>query len=111
MAAILAIRGELNVNITGFLILALVVTAVVMVGYFSSLLAGLPEAVESATLTFKHGFFWIRIVTFVAAFTLLFLSYKNSKWRNVKIYSAAFTVLLVSEFLGRFLFYVTAIHL
>ena len=50
-------------------------------------------------------------MTFVAAFGLLFLSYKNSKWRNVKIYSLAFAVLLVSEFLGRFLFYETAIHL
>ena len=58
-----------------------------MVVYFSSLLAGLPEAVETAKLTFKHVFFWIRIVTFVAAFALLVLAYKNSKWRNVKVYS------------------------
>jgi anaerobic dimethyl sulfoxide reductase subunit C len=111
VSAILAIRGELNVNISGLSILTLVVTAVVMVGYFSSLLSGLPEAVETARLTFKHVFFWIRIVTFAAAFTLLFLSYKNSNWRNVKIYSAAFAILLVSEFLGRVLFYETAIHL
>ncbi|MEH7179885.1 dimethyl sulfoxide reductase anchor subunit family protein [Neobacillus vireti] len=111
VAAFLAIRGELNVNITGFLILSLVVSAVVMVGYFSSLLAGLPEAVETARLTFKHVFFWIRITMFMAASALLFLSYKNSKWRNVKIYSLAFAVLLVSEFLGRVLFYETAIHL
>ena len=111
VAAILAIRGEVNVNISGLSVLTLAVTAVVMAGYFSSLLAGLPEAVETARLTFNHIFFWIRLVTFAAAFTLLFLSYKNSKWQNVKIYSAAFAVLLVSEFLGRLLFYETAIHL
>ncbi len=111
VAAILAIRGELTVNISGLSILTLVVTTVVMVGYFSSLLAGLPEAVETARLTFKHVFFWIRIVTFATAFTLMFLSYKNSKWRNVTVYSAAFAVLFISEFLGRILFYETAIHI
>ncbi|MEH7245272.1 DmsC/YnfH family molybdoenzyme membrane anchor subunit [Neobacillus niacini] len=111
VAAILTIRGEINVNISGLSVLTIAVTAVVMAGYFSSLLAGLPEAVETARLTFNHIFFWIRLVTFVAAFTLLFLSYKNSKWRNVKIYSAAFAVLFISEFLGRVLFYETAIHL
>jgi anaerobic dimethyl sulfoxide reductase subunit C len=111
VASFLAIRGELIVNITGLSILTLVITAVVMVGYFSSLLTGLPEAVQSAALTFKHVFFWIRIILFMAASALLFLSYKNSKWRNVKIYSAAFAVLFISEFLGRVLFYETAIHL
>ncbi|WP_338453077.1 DmsC/YnfH family molybdoenzyme membrane anchor subunit [Niallia oryzisoli] len=111
VAAILAIRNELGVNISGISISALIVTAVVMVVYFSSLFAGLPEAVETAKLTFKHILFWIRIVTFVTAFLLLGLSYRTSKWRSVKIYSAAFSVLLVSEFLGRFLFYETAIHL
>jgi anaerobic dimethyl sulfoxide reductase subunit C len=111
VAAILAIRGELKVNISGLSISTIIVTAVVMIVYFSSLLAGLPEAVETAKLTFKHVLFWIRILTFVAAFGLLCLSYKNSKWRNVKMYSAAFAILLVSEFLGRLLFYETAIHL
>ncbi|KGM45566.1 dimethyl sulfoxide reductase anchor subunit [Neobacillus niacini] len=111
VAAILAIRGEVNINISGLSVLTLAVTAVVMAGYFSSLLAGLPEAVETARLTFNHIFFWIRLVTFAAAFTILFLSYKNSKWQNVKIYSVAFAVLLISEFLGRVLFYETAIHL
>ena len=45
------------------------------------------------------------------AFGLLVLAYKNCKWRNVKVYSIAFAVLFVGEFLGRFLFYETAIHL
>ena len=111
VAAIFAIKRELSVNISRFSISAIIVTAIVMIVYFSSLLAGLPEAVETAKLTFKHVLFWIRIVMFVAAFGLLVLSYKNSKWRNVKMYSVAFALLLVSEFLGRLLFYETAIHL
>jgi len=111
VAAFLAIRKELAVNISGLSISTLMVTAIVSVVYFSSLMAGLPEAVETAKLTFKHVLFWIRVGTFVAAFALIALSYKNSKMRNVKIYSAAFAVLLVSEFLGRLLFYETAIHL
>ena len=111
VAAILAIKKELSVNMSRFSIAALVLTAILSVVYFSSLLAGLPEAVETAKLTFKHVFFWIRIVMVAVAFGLLVLAYKNCKWRNVKVYSIAFAVLFVGEFLGRFLFYETAIHL
>ncbi|WP_338469663.1 DmsC/YnfH family molybdoenzyme membrane anchor subunit [Niallia sp. XMNu-256] len=111
VAAFLTLKGELDVNISVLSICALVFTAVVAVGYFSALLAGLPEAVETARLTFQHGFFWARIVTFTIAFGLLILSYKNSNMRNVKVFSAAFIVLFVSELLGRYLFYETAIHL
>ena len=78
---------------------------------FFFIVAGFPEAVETAKLTFNHFLFWIRIVTFLAAFALLVLAYKNHKLRNIKVYSAAFAVLLVSEFFARFLFYETAIHL
>ncbi|RDU38209.1 hypothetical protein DRW41_01165 [Neobacillus piezotolerans] len=111
VAACLAIRREKAVNISRLSIPALVAAAIVGVVYFSTLLAGLPEAVETAKLTFMHAFFWVRVVTFIAASALMVLSYKISKFRNVKIYSAAFAVLLASECLGRFLFYETAIHL
>ncbi|WP_428908035.1 dimethyl sulfoxide reductase anchor subunit family protein [Niallia sp. Krafla_26] len=111
VAAFLTVKGELDVNISVLSICGLVLTAVVAIGYFSSLLAGLPEAVETARLTFQHGFFWARIVTFLLALGLLIVTYKYSKLRNVKVFSAAFTILLVSEFLGRYLFYETAVHL
>lgn len=108
---LLAIRRELSVNLSGISISSLVVTAVVMFVYFSSLLAGLPEAVETAKLTLNHLFFWVRVVTYLAAFALLVLAYRNQRMRNMKVYSAAFAVLLVSEFFARLLFYETAIHL
>ncbi|WP_059173907.1 DmsC/YnfH family molybdoenzyme membrane anchor subunit [Bacillus sp. FJAT-27445] len=111
VAVFLVIRGELSVNISSLSIPVLVVSAIVAVVYFSSLAAGLPQAVETAKLTFQHVFFWVRIATFLAASALMLLSYKNSKWQNATVYSAAFAVLLASEFLGRFLFYETAIHL
>ncbi|RHW43548.1 hypothetical protein D1B31_02535 [Neobacillus notoginsengisoli] len=111
VAACLAIKRDSAVNISGIIIPVLFVSAIVAVGYFSSLNAGLPEAVEAAKLTFGHVFFWARIATFLAASGLLLLSYVNSKWRSVQIYSAAFAILLASESLGRFLFYETAIHL
>ncbi|MEH6953752.1 dimethyl sulfoxide reductase anchor subunit family protein [Neobacillus drentensis] len=108
---LLAIRGELSMNISGISIFSLIAAAIVMILYFSSLQSGLPQAVEAARLTTHQFIFWIRLFTFVIAFAILSLSIKNKAMCNAKIYSFVFVLLLISEFLARFQFYETANHL
>ncbi|ETI68918.1 dimethyl sulfoxide reductase anchor subunit family protein [Neobacillus vireti] len=111
VGAFLAIRGELSANISGISITALIAAAIVMVVYFSSLQGGLPQAVEAARLTTHQLLFWIRLFTFVIAFAILTFTFKNQYKQNNIIYSLVFVILFVSEFLARFQFYETAIHL
>ncbi|WP_404328355.1 hypothetical protein [Mesobacillus maritimus] len=69
------------------------------------------KRVETARLLVNSGLFWIRFATIFIAFALLALAYNNSKMRSKSIYTAAFTILLISECIGRLQFYETAIHL
>jgi anaerobic dimethyl sulfoxide reductase subunit C len=111
VAAILSIRGELAVGIDGLSVVSILFSVLVIGMYVSALQGGLPEAVETARLMLSNLLFWIRVAAIFVAFAILAWSYKNSKMRNVKIYSAAFTILLISECIGRWQFYETAVHL
>lgn len=108
---LLAFKGELSVNVCKLTIPSLILAVIVMVGYFSSLLGGLPEAVETAKLTMNSILFWIRTILLLGALILLSFAYKNKKMQRTSLYTLALTILFISEFLGRFQFYETAIHL
>ncbi|HEY2421528.1 MAG TPA: DmsC/YnfH family molybdoenzyme membrane anchor subunit [Neobacillus sp.] len=111
VGALLSIRGELSVNLSGIAIGSLVVSAIVMMINFSTLQSGLPQAVEVAQITTHQLLFWIRMFTFVIAFAILAFSFNNQHMRRDKIYTLVVAILFVSEFLARFQFYETAIHL
>lgn len=108
---VLAARKELTMNVSIVSIIGLVAAVIVMFTYFSSLQSGLPEAMETARLTLTHFLFWIRIATFIIAFGILLLSIKNTRFQNATIYTAAFAILFISEFIARLQFYGTAVHL
>lgn len=111
VGAFLQIRGELQVNITGFSVGSIFAGLLVLAIYVFSLFGGLPEATETVKLMTSQVIFWIRIVTFIGAFILLGMAYRNKGLRTATIYSIAFAVLAVSEFLSRYQFYETAVHL
>lgn len=111
VGAFLQIRGELKVNITGLSVGSIVAGLVVLVIYVFSLFGGLPEAAATAKEMTSHFIFWIRVITFVGALVLLGMAYKNKSMRTATIYSLAFAVLAVSEFLARYQFYETSVHL
>lgn len=108
---ILQARGELKMNITGFSVWSVVAGVVLLTIYIFSLFGGLPEAVATAKIMTSQFIFWIRVVTFVGALVLLGMAYKNKNMRTAGIYSVAFAVLAVSEFIARYQFYETAVHL
>lgn len=108
---LLSYRKELTINISGISIVSLIAGVMVMIIYFTKLQAGLPEAVLSSKLIVSNMIFWIRMGTFLTAFVLLSFAHKNHRMRNTTIYSAAFTILLISEFLARLQFYEAAVHL
>jgi anaerobic dimethyl sulfoxide reductase subunit C (anchor subunit) len=107
----LQIRKELKVELTRFSLGSIIAGIVVLAIYVFSLFGGLPEAVATAKLMTSQFIFWLRILTFVLAFFLLGMAYKNKGIRTASIYSVAFVVLAISEFLGRLQFYDTAVHL
>lgn len=108
---VLAARKELTVNLSLVSIVGMIVAAIVMVVYFSTLQGGLPQAVDTATLTLTNYLFWIRIATFIIAFVLLAYAVKKPNLQNLTFYSSTFAILLVSEFIARLQFYITAVHL
>ena len=107
---VLAARKELTMNVSLVSVVGLVVAAIVMIVYFTSLLGGLPQAVETAHLTLTSFLFWIRIATFVIAFAILVFAIKKPRLQNATLYSVTFAILLVSEFIARLQFYITAVH-
>lgn len=111
VGTILQIRGELKIDFI-FLSFASVFFGIVFLAvYLFSLLGGLPEAVATAKLMTRQFIFWIRIGAFLGAFILLGMVYKNKRTGSAAIYSIAFILLAISEFIGRYQFYDTAVHL
>jgi anaerobic dimethyl sulfoxide reductase subunit C (anchor subunit) len=77
----------------------------------SILNGGLPAAVESAGLLVASPLFWVKIIALIAAFFIagyLLLKKRSISLLTVSIIYACF---LVSEFLGRMLFYSSGVHL
>lgn len=107
----LKMRRELKIDVTPFALWSVFAGIVVLASYLFSLLGGLPEAVASLELMISQFVFWLRLITFVGAFVLLGIAYRNKRMRTTKMYVIAFVVLIVSEFLARYQFYVTAVHL
>ena len=75
VAAILAIKGELNFNIT---VLSICPSVHSCCGgwLFFIIACWLPEAVETARLTFQHVFFWFDIVTLSMPYVYYFYPIK-----------------------------------
>lgn len=90
---------------------SLVTAAIVFVVYLSSLFSGLPEAAESARQMVTSFIFWLRVLCFLVAFFMLARAWKKGEGAPVPYYGTALSLLLVSEWLGRILFYDTAVHL
>lgn len=111
VAIILQVRGELKVNITGFSMTSIVAGIIVLAIYVFTLFGGLPEAVATAKMMTSQFIFWLRVITFVGALFLLGMAYKKQNMRTASIYSIAFAVLAVSEFLARYQFYEASVHL
>ncbi|WP_053362680.1 DmsC/YnfH family molybdoenzyme membrane anchor subunit [Bacillus sp. FJAT-27251] len=111
VGAILAMRGEFVVPIAGVSALTILAGVIVIGIYISSLQGGLPEAVETARLLLGSSLFWLRFAAALIAFALLALAFKNRNMRTKGLYSIAFMILLLSEFIGRLQFYETAVHL
>ncbi|MCH6267642.1 dimethyl sulfoxide reductase anchor subunit family protein [Neobacillus citreus] len=107
----LLIRGELSMKITTFVLFGFIAAAIVMLLYFSGLQGGLPQAGESLRLMTGQFIFWLRLFTFVIAFAILAINSIGKQKQTGITYSVVFLLLLISEFLARFQFYETAVHL
>lgn len=77
--------------------------------YLTSILSGKPEAAMTGWMIATDLIFWLRVVCFFAASLLMIRSqlFKNQR----AVFSVAFLLLLMSELIGRVLFYETAVHL
>lgn len=91
-------------------ILALGVTVV----YVSTLLAGVPAGSGSAYLMMENFMFWVRLaILAVTGCGAGYLAVKSAKGKELSLNTFAlfFALLIVSEFMGRFLFFETIVRL
>ncbi len=103
-------KKEATFNSSVITLAALLLTAFGVMIYVSSLFSGLQEAVLTGKLMVSNAMFWIRIILWIAVMALLIpeLRVKN---RSITYSVLSFSLLTVSELLGRILFYTTAVHL
>lgn len=77
----------------------------------SILKGGLPAAVETAGLIVVSPLFWVKIITLLAAFFLAGYFLLRKKTISFSTVTVIFACFIVSEFLGRMLFYSSGVHL
>lgn len=103
-------RREPRVSFSSLVLRGMTLTFLLFVLYVTALLAGLPEANLAAHLMLNDPIFWIRGLTFILAYLLLIRANVMKRGSLVAM-GLPFTLLLISEVMGRILFYETAIHL
>jgi anaerobic dimethyl sulfoxide reductase subunit C len=72
---------------------------------------GLPIAMESAGLLIASPLFWVKILALLVAFFMAGYFFIKRKNVSLSFVSMIYACFLVSEFIGRMLFYSTGIHL
>lgn len=108
---LLSILDKNIVNLTSYTAIMAILAIGLNIINLTILQGGLPAAVESATVLFASPLFWIKIVSLILA--LVVSGYVILKKKNISfsMVSVIFTCFLVSEFLGRMLFYSSGVHL
>ncbi|WNS74069.1 DmsC/YnfH family molybdoenzyme membrane anchor subunit [Bacillus sp. DTU_2020_1000418_1_SI_GHA_SEK_038] len=104
-------KKELSFNISFVTLIGLAISALTVAMYTSSLFGGLPEAVATGELMLDSSLFWGRIMAFIIALFIFLLAHIRRRASHKILYTTGFVLLLASEFLGRVLFYTSAIHL
>ncbi len=72
---------------------------------------GLPAAVESAGLLVASPLFWVKIIALLGAFFIAGYFLLKKKTISFSTVSILYVCFIVSEFLGRMLFYSSGVHL
>ncbi|MBM4765253.1 DmsC/YnfH family molybdoenzyme membrane anchor subunit [Bacillus sp. B15-48] len=108
---LLSIIDKSFVNFSPYIAIVTAFAILLNVINFTILNGGLPAAVESAGLLVSSPLFWVKMIALVAAFSVagyLVWKKKNSSLSTVSLIFACF---IVSELLGRMLFYSSGVHL
>lgn len=93
---------------------AAIVALAVTVVYVTTLLAGVPAGAGSAYLMMENAVFWVRLALLaVTGIGAGYLAYKEAKGKDFSlgVFGVFFALLVVSEFMGRFLFFETIVRL
>ena len=108
---LLSILEKRFFNFSLYTLIVAALAILINVIHVTILEGGLPAAVESAGLLVVSPLFWLKMFALIAAFIIagyLLLKKRGSSLLSVSIIFACF---MVSEFLGRMLFYSLGIHL
>lgn len=110
VGVVLVLRKEVAFNFSMVALGAIIVSIVTLAVYVSTLLSGLDQAVMTANDLIANSLFWVRVAVLLVSFILVGIGIRR-KQTNFSYYGAVFTLLIIGEFIGRTLFYTTAIHL
>lgn len=102
-------EGKFNFSLITFG--GLIVSALLLVVYLTTLFSGLEEAIQTGSQLVGSSMFWIRIVLLVAVLAMLIPTLRGNKSSSAAYLTLVFCLLTISELLGRVLFYSTGVHL
>lgn len=109
--AVLQWKKEQQFNFSRMTLISTGLSLIFLGVYLTSLFSGLEAAAQTGTQIVNSIMFWIRIVLLGVVLALLVPAIKGNKNNNGVTYSLVFFLLMISELLGRILFYTTAVHL
>ncbi|MGC5324207.1 dimethyl sulfoxide reductase anchor subunit family protein [Brevibacillus sp. SYSU BS000544] len=111
VGAVLQWRKEQNFDFSRITLVSTGLSVIFLVVYLTSLFSGLEQAAQSGVQIVNSGMFWIRMALLGVVLAMLLPTIKGSKSNNTVTCSLMFLLLMISELLGRILFYTTAVHL
>lgn len=107
----LAILDKNLLNMTVYTAIMAAIAIIINLIHVSVLKGGLPAAVQSSILILASPLFWIKMVALIVAFVISEYFALKKKGFSVSMVGFIFACFIVSEFLGRILFYSSGIHL
>lgn len=110
VAMFLTMKKEVTFNFSKIAVVAILVSLATLVIYLFTLSSGLAEAAATGEVLMASMLFWVRIATLVIGLGIVGFGL-TKKDLNYSYYGALFALLIIGEFIGRALFYTTAVPL
>lgn len=111
VGAVLQWKKEQKFNFSRITLVSTGLSVIFLGVYITFLFSGLEAAEQTGVQIVNSGMFWIRIALLGVVLAMLFPTIKGNKSNSAVTCSLMFFLLMVSELLGRILFYSTAVHL
>ncbi|MFN7253232.1 MAG: dimethyl sulfoxide reductase anchor subunit family protein [Anaerobacillus sp.] len=99
------------INLSLYIIVVAIVAILMNVMNLTILFGGFVEAVETASILISNPFFWVKLMALTVGVVIAGYSFLSKKGYSLPYVLVLLSCFVVAEFIGRILFYSSAIHL